>query len=1422
MQPKTVLFLAANPLQLPALQLGEECRAIEHKIRAAKFRDQIHFRSRWAARPDDLLQALNEDAPSILHFSGHGVGDEGIFFQGEDGAVSVSAEGLSQVIRAAGASVTLVVLNACYSHVQAQPLVADVPCVIGMPSTIGDEGAIIYAASFYRALAFGNSVGNAHRQGLAALAIEPLVGQARDIQGAEAAPHPLAPVLSTRHDIDAESVYIVHPHTADDHERNGSGTNSVQVRTSPDVEVHQVETRNGGTRPIVRMDGTGTQWRSTVKTTEGEPKFTGRDKELRAMERLFCDRRIIVLHGMPGVGKTRLAKEYARANVNAYRGGMFLLSFEEPPPVELAKLLRAMGKPVYPDESTEDQCRRALHDLGSAGPTLLIYDSVADERTLCEWLPYDGLDWHLIVTSTFAHWAPSWSTIEVGVLREPAARALVSTILCNEVAAARLAAPIAAQAAGITVELCTVAAELQARLRRGTQVENLKDELTAPTIASFDAAWELLPHRAQIVLGVVSLLPGSHVPMPLLLSLLLRLGWSTTAANVAIDEVCARSLATADTTSIEVHQRIARFVRDRAPLIEREGRRSMPSESTTIADRDSQHQTDPCCDLSLFIDGELEINSERAATFRTHLGNCEACQDRLLQTMEPGARVNALARGSQRAALSPAPMDEAPAGRGPAAARVRRILPLAAATAIGALAASTIVWRPAVATDHENGKVLAATNRTLTLDASTLSRVQHAHDERRSGNLGAAIALANDLLATPAQADALQILGTIALTQSRLDEAADALERARDLHRAANRRAELARDLQALADLQNRRAHYAEALRDLNECIGESQAVVDRVIEAYCHISAAQVLARVGYFSASQQELDRAEPLLASARDRAWLEAERGNLLRELAQGRVPERYTLSERAFERAREFASSAQLATLSLTSELNLAYAAAEDGRPNEAGRHLEQARILDTNDRYASEREQLAARIAFRGGDLDLAWSLNERMYGTLSSDDERLEVCTMQARIALATNDLTHAEKWARRGIELTERVRDAQRMLEVRSWVFTSQRPARELLFTALARAKNFDAALSVFEEWQGSTLLDAVSRRDPTNLIELRDAAKQLDKVGAWLPAASAAPLMRTAGRDSLTKSLGGADLFALVLADGRLWCITATGGALHMTDLGPYAVLKERIDQFRRAPTDRALGDELGEILLRDNIYRRTSDTLRVILDREVSGLPVAALRRHGTPLIAVRPIVHAPRISEVACVPAIDRTDRAVVLADPVGDLFNAHREADLVASMLGTTSMVGEAATSQALFNAKGSDILHIATHATGDRSAGVLLLHDQAVSALEIAARGLGPSLVVLASCESASSNGGETGGALSTAFLASGSKQVIATLRPVSDAGAHAITARFYEAGGVKDPARVLARIQASFVDTDNTDWPSFAVFGHDVCRTEP
>jgi hypothetical protein len=211
-QRAIVLFLAANPAELPRVRLDKEVRAIEDTFRAAKYRDLIRLQPRWAARPDDLLDVLNNDAPRVLHFSGHGSGERGLCFEADDGtSARVSAEHLDHVMRAAGASVRLVVLNACYSELQAQAIATHIPCVIGMSDAIGDKAAIAYAASLYRALASGRSVANAHQQGLISLALHATSGQTRDIDNAPSVPRLAIPRLLTGPGTRADRVYLVAP-----------------------------------------------------------------------------------------------------------------------------------------------------------------------------------------------------------------------------------------------------------------------------------------------------------------------------------------------------------------------------------------------------------------------------------------------------------------------------------------------------------------------------------------------------------------------------------------------------------------------------------------------------------------------------------------------------------------------------------------------------------------------------------------------------------------------------------------------------------------------------------------------------------------------------------------------------------------------------------------------------------------------------------------------------------------------------------------------------------------------------------------------------------------------------------------------------------------------------------------------------------
>jgi hypothetical protein len=154
-----ILFLAANPSGTTHLALDEEIRAIDVKIQGAKHRDRLDLKSHFAVRLDDLAGILLRHSPQVVHFSGHGAKSGAIILVGSNGqAKEVPPEGLAGLFRVLKDNVRVVVLNACYSANQAESIVREIDCAVGMSDEIEDDHAIAFAAEFYQALAYGRSV----------------------------------------------------------------------------------------------------------------------------------------------------------------------------------------------------------------------------------------------------------------------------------------------------------------------------------------------------------------------------------------------------------------------------------------------------------------------------------------------------------------------------------------------------------------------------------------------------------------------------------------------------------------------------------------------------------------------------------------------------------------------------------------------------------------------------------------------------------------------------------------------------------------------------------------------------------------------------------------------------------------------------------------------------------------------------------------------------------------------------------------------------------------------------------------------------------------------------------------------------------------------------------------------------------------
>lgn len=174
--PDTGEFVATR------IRVDKEIRDVREEVKRALLRDYIEIEHWPAAQAVDVLNILNDQAPHVVHFSGHG-GARTLEF--DDGAITDPDEhlvSLEQLARALGATERpprVLVLNACDTLDGAEVLLPAVPVIIATSRNISDLAANLLAVTFYRAIASGRSVGHAVEQ--ARYAIDVLAGGGSDV-----------------------------------------------------------------------------------------------------------------------------------------------------------------------------------------------------------------------------------------------------------------------------------------------------------------------------------------------------------------------------------------------------------------------------------------------------------------------------------------------------------------------------------------------------------------------------------------------------------------------------------------------------------------------------------------------------------------------------------------------------------------------------------------------------------------------------------------------------------------------------------------------------------------------------------------------------------------------------------------------------------------------------------------------------------------------------------------------------------------------------------------------------------------------------------------------------------------------------------------------------------------------------------------
>lgn len=173
MTMKKILILSANPKNTDRLRLDKEVQEIKQALKFSNNREQFEIVTESALQVNDLRRSLLDHLPHIVHFSGHGAGSDGLVLEDKLGQMQlVSSESLAGLFELFEELTECVVLNACYSELQAEAIFQHIDCVIGMNQGIGDKAAIEFSTGFYDALAAGRSYRESFKFGCSGISLQ--------------------------------------------------------------------------------------------------------------------------------------------------------------------------------------------------------------------------------------------------------------------------------------------------------------------------------------------------------------------------------------------------------------------------------------------------------------------------------------------------------------------------------------------------------------------------------------------------------------------------------------------------------------------------------------------------------------------------------------------------------------------------------------------------------------------------------------------------------------------------------------------------------------------------------------------------------------------------------------------------------------------------------------------------------------------------------------------------------------------------------------------------------------------------------------------------------------------------------------------------------------------------------------------------
>ena len=423
---------------------------------------------------------------------------------------------------------------------------------------------------------------------------------------------------------------------------------------------------------------------------------------------------------------------------------------------------------------------------------------------------------------------------------------------------------------------------------------------------------------------------------------------------------------------------------------------------------------------------------------------------------------------------------------------------------------------------------------------------------------------------------------------------------------------------------------------------------------------------------------------------------------------------------------------------------------------------------------------------------------------------RTEATALGLRMALEDSSAARVLEWA-------ERSRASHLLM----------RPVRPPNDPELARALTELRAIAtdISEHRRAGRGSSRLVRRQITLEREIRDHRRRQRSEESFQPTAPV-PV------PALAAALGDSALVEFIHLDGQLHAVTVIGGRVRLRRLQPLADIRDLIERvpfalhrLARHHVD-AADQSAARVMLRHAALHLDEVLFGPLAselgDRDLVVIPTGPLQSlpwSVLPFCGGRPVTVSPSAALWFAGRGPRRTAGHIAVAAGPG-LPGARAEAEAVAAIYRTAPLAGVVASVQAVTAAlDGADVAHLAAH-------GHLHLYNPLFSSLRFADGPLTvydlerlhrpPQLVVLAACDIGRPvvpAGDELLG-LSAAFIAQGTRQIVASVTTIPDAQATHLMTAFHRAltGGVP-AAAALARTQQALVTEDAATMATAAAF---------